>query len=65
MQYECKEAMTLDCNDVCPFVSSENYTLIKAPMKKYLLDKVLPVTAHIISLLIGGGIVIIFSHFVG
>ena len=56
MQYESKEAS--------PFVNSKNHSLRKAQMKGFMLNKVSPVVAHIIALLIGGGIMIIFSHFV-
>ena len=56
MQYESKEAS--------PFVNSKNHILRKAQMKEFMLHKVSPVVAHIIALLIGGGIMIIFSLFV-
>ncbi len=63
MQYELKEAVTLNVNQASPSVKSKNHSLRKARMKKFMLNKVLPVVAHIISLLIGLGIIIIISHF--
>ena len=63
MSYECKEAISLNCYEACPFDSSKNNSLLKAPMKKFMLDKVLPVAVHIAALLTAGGIIVIFSHF--
>jgi hypothetical protein len=63
MQHEHQKAVTLICNETCPFVNRKNYILRNSPMKKFMLNKVLPVAAHIISLLIGLGIIIIMSHF--
>jgi hypothetical protein len=65
MQYEGEEAVTLNGNEVIPSVDIEKQTLLNERLKKYLLNKVLPVVAHIISLLIGLGIIIIMSHFMG
>ncbi len=62
MQYELKEAVTLNVNQARPS-KSKNHSLRKARMKKFMLNKVLPVGVHIISLLIGLGIIIIISHF--
>lgn len=64
MQYEIKEAVTLNGNETSPSVKSKNHSLRKAQMKKFMLNKVFPVVAHIIALLIGGGIIVIFSHFI-
>ena len=63
MQYDGEEAITLSSNEVLPSVTSKKHSLLNARLKKYMLNKVLPVVAHIISLLIGLGIIIIMSHF--
>jgi len=64
MQYESQESVALKFNEAIPNVNSKDYTLRKIRIKKFMLNKVLPVAAHIISLLIGGGIMIIFSYLV-
>ena len=63
MPYECKEAISLNCYEACPFDNSKSNSLLKAPMKKFMMDKVLPIAAHIAALLTAGGIIVIFSHF--
>ncbi len=64
MRYESQESVALEFNEAIPAVNNKNYTLRKIRIKKFMLNKVLPAAAHIISLLIGGGIMIIFSYFV-
>ena len=63
MQYEGEEAVILNGNEVNLSVNSKKQSLLDARIKKYMLNKVLPVVAHIISLLIGLVIIIIMSHF--
>ena len=64
MMYESPEAATLEVNELSIFVNSKEDSQPKSQMNKFMLDKVLPVAAHIVSLLIGLGIMIIISHFV-
>ena len=64
MQYEGEEAITLSGNEVLPSVTSKKHSLLNARLKTYMLNKVLPVVAHVISLLIGLGIIFIMSHFI-
>ena len=63
MQYDGEEAVILNGSEVIPSVTSKKQSLRNARIKKYMLNKVLPVVAHIISLLIGLGIIIIMSRF--
>ena len=64
MMYESPEAATLEVNELSIFVNSKEDSQPKSQMNKFMLDKVFPVAAHIVSLLIGLGIMIIISHFV-
>ena len=64
MTYESPEAVTLDVNELSIFVNSKENSQPKSQMNKFMLDKVLPVAAHIVSLLIGLGIMIIISRVV-
>ena len=63
MQYDGEEAVILNGSEVIPSVTSKKQSLLNTRIKKYMLNKVLPVVAHVISLLIGLGIIIIMSHF--
>ena len=63
MQYECSEAVTLDCDEGCPYVSSKENSLPMTEIKNFMLNKALPVAAHITALLVALGIVIVFSYF--
>jgi len=64
MQYDGEEAVILNGSEVIPSVTSKKQSLRNARIKNYMLNKVLPVVAHVISLLIGLGIIIIMSHFI-
>jgi len=63
MQYEGEEALTLNGSDIIPAVNRKKHLQRKERIKKYIFNKVLPVIAHVISLLIGLGIIIIMSQF--
>ena len=58
MQYENKETVILTATEVLRGISNKKKSHRKEKIKKYMLNKVLPVVAHIISLLIGGGIMV-------
>ena len=64
MSCDCNEAVALTSSEASPVINLSNASLHKEKIKKYLLNKVLPVMAHILSLLIGLGIIIIMSNFV-
>jgi hypothetical protein len=64
MQYESNETITLYGSEAGESVDSKSKSLRKEKINKYLLNKVLPVVAHIVSLLIGLGIIIIISYFI-
>ena len=64
MQYDGEEAVIFNGSEVIPSVTSKKQSLLNTRIKKYMLNKVLPVVAHVISLLIGLGIIIIMSHFI-
>ncbi len=63
MQYEGEEALILDGSEIIPSDTGKKQSLLNEKIKQYMLNKVLPVAAHVISLLIGLGIIIIMSHF--
>ena len=63
MQYEGEETVLLDINKEISSEESKMNHLRNKRIKKYLLNKVMPIVAHIISLLIGLGIIIIMSRF--
>ena len=64
MAYDGQEAVTLNCNEACSFVvNTKDDSPRNTPMKKFMLNKILPVAAHIVALLVGLGIIIIFSDF--
>ncbi len=56
MRYENRETVALELNEAIPAINNKNHNLLKTRMNKFMLNKVLPVAAHIVSLLIGGGI---------
>ena len=63
MEYEGVETVTLNDNEACNCVQSINQSINQTQIKKFMLNKLLPVAAHITALLVGLGIVIAFSYF--
>ena len=63
MEYEGVETVTLNDNEFSNCVQSINQSINQTQIKKFMLNKLLPVAAHITALLVGLGIVVVFSYF--
>lgn len=61
MQYEGEETVALNINEEISSEKSKKKNIHNERIKKYLLNNVMPVVVHIISLLIGLGIIMIMS----